>query len=118
MTSTKTILDSKKHTLTYVEPKKTKISKTNPLHLDIPYRIRSEPDRCLGRSTALSLNYISTAIQNPYTWIKIQDHHNTKEADAHLFAMIKNHIYKLGLIQFYFKSKYNSEFFISFGDPK
>lgn len=111
-------LDPKKHSLTYIEPKPTRRLKTNPLHLDSPYRsVKIPANRQTGHSTALGLKHISEAILRPYTWIEIIDHFGTIDANRNLAQMMKLQVHKLELKQIYFKQT-NSNFYIAFGDPK
>ena len=80
------------------------MSKLNPLHTpEMIAQVISatgeyfDPKRGSGRSTALALRYISTAIERPREPIRIKDHHDSAQADRHLAEIVKMMIFKLEL---------------------
>jgi len=94
--------------------------KRNPLHLSrnlpISYKGRQE-----GKTTAIALNAIAMAINNPYTWITLIDHYReTPSGDDNLYRTVKYICDKLGLEQMFFKRVLINKkgYYISFGDPK
>jgi len=58
---------------------------------------KKNPCRRTGRSTAYAFRYISEAIINPNTPIRIIDHYRTHEANRMLAQMIGDIIQKTGL---------------------
>lgn len=112
---TYTEIENRPQTLSYIIPKATKQTQRSPLHLASNLKLKA--NQYTGKSTAIALNSIANAIRQPYTWILLDDHRDGVEADKHLFMLTKDAVYKLGLVQFYFKESGKS-FYIAFGDPK
>lgn len=62
-----------------------------------------EPWRRSGRSTIIAFRAIADAMATPRTWVRIQDHHGTREADKWLMRMTKDYLSRLGFTSFSFK---------------
>jgi hypothetical protein len=68
-------------------------------------------ERCTGRTTALALEFIAGAIRDPGEWITPCDHHQTEQADLHLFRLCRRMVLALKLDKFEFKDgKFRSMF--------
>lgn len=59
-------------------------------------------DRGTGRTTALALDVLACAIQQPGKTVKAQDHHPTPEADRELLRIAKDMASRLGLTRLHF----------------
>ena len=103
------------------------MSKLNPLHTpEMIAQVISatgeyfDPKRGSGRSTALALRYISTAIERPREPIRIKDHHDSAQADRHLAEIVKMMIFKLELKHMYVWDQLREgdivKFYVSFGE--
>ena len=68
-------------------------------------------NRRTGRTTAMALLAISTAISCPFRWQYLRDH--TGGDDEYFFEMVRDMIGVLGLQHFYFEK---STYSICFGD--
>ena len=103
------------------------MSKLNPLHTpEMIAQVISttgeyfDPKRGSGRSTALALRYISAAIEHPRVPIRIEDHHDSVDADRHLAEIVKMMIFKLELKHMYvwlgsLREGDRVKFYVSFG---
>ncbi len=116
MTSIKDSKQSNPDSISNPLPKRRR----NPLHLsqNLP---ASYGGRREGKTTAIALNSISMAINNPYTWIELVDHYRkTPYGDEALFRTVKDICSKLRLEQMFFKHTLVNKtgYFISFGDPR
>lgn len=60
-------------------------------------------DRRTGRTTALALQYIAKAIQEPRKWHEPKDHHDSLMMREHLTALCRDMVNKLGLEGFVFR---------------
>ena len=79
-----------------------------------PYRDMNDPKNWpdswrSGRSTAIALRTIADCYDKRGEWIKIMDHHGTKEADRHLAREIHLMIGELRFLNF--EQKHNDEGF-------
>lgn len=103
------------------------MSKLNPLHTpEMIAQVISttgeyfDPKRGSGRSTALALRYISAAIEHPRAPIRIEDHHDSVDADRQLAENVKMMIFKLELKHMYVWHQSREgdrvKFYISFGE--
>ena len=101
------------------------MSKLNPLHTpEMIAQVISttgeyfDPKRGSGRSTALALRYISAAIEHPRAPIRIEDHHDSVDADRQLAENVKMMIFKLELKHMYVWDEYENalKFYVSFGE--
>lgn len=79
--------------------------------------------RRTGRSTAIALNTIADAMNKPFTWIQVKDHHDSVGADENLLALIMDIIDRIGLGHFYYKKDpmvekfgVRTKYFIRFGE--
>ena len=61
--------------------------------------------RCSGRTTAMALKFISQAIQNPNTPVKISDHYATIDMANYMLSTIMYLVSKLELKHFKYNKK-------------
>lgn len=103
------------------------MTKLNPLHTpEMIAQVISatgeyfDPKCGSGCSTALALRYISTAIERPRISIRIEDHHDSIEADRQLAEIVKMMIFKLELKHMYVWDQPHQgdgpKFYVSFGE--
>lgn len=52
------------------------------------YKYTQDRERRSGRSTMAALNYVQLILDNPGTWIEIEDHGPTIQCDRQLFDLV------------------------------
>lgn len=95
------------------------MNKLNPLHtpewLDRMVKYTgcyADPSRATGRSTAIGLRTLATAIENPHQWIEIVDHHHTRMAAEELRRRMQDMVGLLHLKHLTFRATA-----VCFGEP-
>jgi hypothetical protein len=82
----------------------------NPLHsvewLCDMIRVTGEyfdTSRRTGRTTALALKAIAEAIENPWVWVPLKDHHNTILANESMSNIVRSMVHVMQLEHFVFR---------------
>lgn len=70
-------------------------------------------DRQTGRSTALAHKLIARAIETPYMWFNVTDHHGSAHSNKLLLDLCRDITIRLEYKHFHFK-----DCAICFGDPR
>lgn len=56
-----------------------------------------DPDRCTGRTTALALGYLATALGNHGMWVTVRDHHDHHGSHRGAYRIAHDVAQNLGL---------------------